>query len=331
MENERKHLFIINPVSFRAEAEMNAFIDSVEDQFRRIIKAEYAIRVSRFPRHAIRTARCYITGEGDGKPVRVYAVGGDGILLDCLNGIVGLSNAELAPVPYGRTNDFVRAFGEGKIDLFKNIPLLASAPLVPTDILRCGSNYAFNNCLVGIESATVLRATDMQQRLRSFPRFIRNSSRLYNALYYLAGFQVMFDQKIISQEYVISIDGEDVSGSYASVNIANGPCYGGDKNAAVTAVPDDGFMDVLLFKGGSTFKGLSRILPYTNGHYDRFPDDFALMRGKTVTIRSSDPLIINMDGETFLDTNIRVELIQQAVKVAAPENIRYQRRRVFHE
>jgi hypothetical protein len=64
----------------------------------------------------------------------------------------------------------------------------------------------------------------------------------------------MFDQKILNQEYTISIDGKDLSGSYAGVNIANGPCCGGNKSAVVTAVPDDGLMDVLLFKGGSALR-----------------------------------------------------------------------------
>jgi diacylglycerol kinase family enzyme len=60
---------------------------------------------------------------------------------------------------------------------------------------------------------------------------------------------------LLAQEYNINIDGEDLSGVYASVNIANGPCYGGDKSAVVTAVPNDGFIDVLMFKGSSTCRG----------------------------------------------------------------------------
>jgi diacylglycerol kinase family enzyme len=330
-ETVRKHLFIINPVSFGTETDMNAFIDLVKDQFERVIKAEYEIRISRFPRHAIRMARQYIAQAGPETAVRVYAVGGDGILFDCLNGIVGLSNAELAPVPYGRTNDFIRAFGEGVCGLFRNIPLLASAPAIPTDILHCGSNYALNLCTVGLESAAIFRSVDMQQNLRIWPRFFRNSSRIYNMIYYLGGFTVMFDQKTLRQEYAINIDGEDLSGAYANVNIANGPCYGGDKSAVVTAVPDDGVMDVLMFKSSSTLRGLIRIPSYAKGQYDRFSREFTLKRGKIISIRSKDPLMIDLDGETFLDTNITVELIRGAVKIAAPDNLTYKRRAVFHE
>jgi diacylglycerol kinase family enzyme len=327
----RKHLFIINPVSFTKEADMDAFIALVKDQFERNIKADYDIRISRFPRHAIRMTRQYIPRAGPEEKVRVYAVGGDGILFDCLNGIVGLSNAELAPVPYGHTNDFVRAFGEGLEDTFRNIPLLASATAIPTDILHCGSNYALNLCTIGLESAANSRAIAIQQNMKTWPRFFRDSSRLYNISYSLGGFMVMFDKKLLAQEYDISIDGEDLSGTYANVNIANGPCYGGDKSAVVTAVPDDGLMDILMFKGTGTLRGLALILSYTKGYHDRFPGDFSLKRGRIISIRSRYPLMIDLDGETFLDTNITVELIKGAVKIAAPNNLSYKQRGVFRE
>jgi diacylglycerol kinase family enzyme len=328
----RKHLFIINPVSFAGRRmSMDAFIDQVKEQFDTVVKEEYAVRISRFPRQAIRIVWQYVTQAGPETRVRVYAVGGDGILFDCLNGLVGLPNAELAPVPWGRTNDFVRSFGEGREGAFKDIPRLASAPVIPTDVLHCGSNYALNLCIVGLESAAVFLAVAMQQKVKALPRFLGDSTRVYNTTYYLGGFAAMFDKKMLTQEYAISIDGEDLSGAYANVNIANGPCYGGDKSAVITAVPDDGFLDVLLFKGMGTLRGLSRIMPYTNGRYDRFPDDFTLKRGKTISIRSKDPLMINMDGETFLDTNITVELIRGAVKIAAPRNLRYKTGAAFHE
>lgn len=322
----RKHLFIINPVSFRTKTGVDAFISHVKNQFETVIKAEYEIYVSRFPRNAIRIVWQYVTQAGPETAVRVYAVGGDGILFDCLNGLVGLPNAELAPVPWGRSNDFIRAFGEGLEDIFRNIPLLASAPVIPTDILHCGSNYALNHCLVGLESNSVFRAVEIQQALKTWPRFLRNNNRLYHSTYIIGGVMVLFDKKMLRQEYGINIDGEDMSGHYASINMANGPCYGGDKNAVVTAVPDDGFIDALLFKSTGTLQGMTRITPYTTGHFAEFPEYFTVKRGKIISIRSKDPLMICLDGDIFLDTNITVEMIKGAVKIVAPNNLAYKRR-----
>jgi diacylglycerol kinase family enzyme len=328
---KRKHLFVINPVSFRTEAGINTFIRQVQHQFEKVINAEYDIRISRFPRHAIRTVWRYITQAGPDTPVRVYAVGGDGILFDCLNGIVGLPNADLVPVPYGRTNDFVRAFGEGRETTFRNIPLLAAAPAIPTDILRCGSNYALNLCTVGLESSANFRAMGIQQNLKNWPRFLKENHGIYNMTYYIGAVMVMFDKKVLTQKYDISIDGKDLSGVYANINISNGPCCGGDKSPVITAVPDDGLMDILLLKGSNTLRIAYQIVPYTQGHYDRFPNDFMLRRGNIISIRSKDPLIINLDGYSFFDTNVTVELIKGAVKIAAPDDLFYKQRGVFHE
>jgi diacylglycerol kinase family enzyme len=330
-EMKRKHLFIINPVSFRTEADMNTFMSLIREQFEGIIKAEYDIYVSRFPRYAIRRVRQYILREEPETAVRVYAVGGDGILFDCLNGIVGLPNAELVPVPYGYTNNFIRAFGDGHEDLFRDIPRIAAAPTVPTDILHCGSNYALNLCLVGLESSAAFKTGFMQRSIRSWSRFFRNNIRIYNLLYYLGGFMVLFDQRLLRQKYTVSIDGDDLSGAYAGINIANGPCYAGDKSAVVTAVPNDGFMDVLMLHNLSTLRGLRMILPYTHGYYKRFPGHFTLKQGKIISIRSRDPLMINMDGEFFFDTNITVELLQGAIKIVVPDNLVYQKRGAFYE
>jgi diacylglycerol kinase family enzyme len=322
-------LFIINPVSFNTHSDIETFISGVDRCFKETVKEEYQIHVSEFPRDAIVAVRRYITGAGPATIVRVYAVGGDGILFDCLNGIVGLPNAELAAVPYGHTNDFVRAFGEGLNGVFRNIALQAAASAIPTDILHCGSNYTLNLCAVGVEASVVFRAIDMQQKLKNLPAFIKNSSRIYNACYYVGGAVALFNQKVLRQKYAISIDGEDISGAYASLNIANGPCYGGDKSAVVTAVPDDGFLDVILLKSTGTLRYLQMMLPYTKGRYYRFPTA-VLKRGKTISIRSKDPLAISLDGETFFDTNITVQLIPSAVKFAAPNNLPYKKGAPFH-
>jgi diacylglycerol kinase family enzyme len=90
-------------------------------------------------------------------------------------------------------------------------------------------------------------------------------------------------------------------------------------------------MDVLIFKTSSTLRGLTRILPYTKGRYDRFPKDFTLRRGKIISIRSKEPLMINLDGEAFLDTNITVELVKGAVNIVAPDNLFYKQRGLFRE
>jgi diacylglycerol kinase family enzyme len=139
-----KHLFIINPKSFRTRRRLDQLIAGIDGYFKTRDQADYQIYISKYPRDAIGAIRSYMGAVPADITVTVNAVGGDGILLDCLNGIIIYSNTELAVVPYGVTNNFVRAFGEGREALFRDIGLQAISPAIPTDILKCGSNYAID-------------------------------------------------------------------------------------------------------------------------------------------------------------------------------------------
>jgi diacylglycerol kinase family enzyme len=120
-----EHLFIINPKSFFPNfRKMDLFISGIKDFFRE--KEEpCTIHISRFPRDAIIIIRRYFKKADSGARIRVYAVGGDGVAFCCLNGIIGIPNAELALMPFGTSNNFVRAFGPGRYDDFRNIGLQA--------------------------------------------------------------------------------------------------------------------------------------------------------------------------------------------------------------
>jgi diacylglycerol kinase family enzyme len=145
-------------------------------------------------------------------------------------------------------------------------------------------------------------------------------------LYYLGGIQAAFNKPVITQRYNLTIDGEQLTGQYCSINIANGPCYGGDKNAVITAVPDDGFLDALFFKSTKPLRILSEMVPYTMGRYANYPGDFIWKRVRKVAIRSDAPLYIDLDGEVFFDTNITVEVMPGAVKIVAVKGLTYERR-----
>jgi YegS/Rv2252/BmrU family lipid kinase len=295
--------------------------------------AEHSVYISRFPRAAIGKIREYAQEAGNGETVRVYAVGGDGILFDCLNGVVGLPNAELAVVPYGNSNDFVRAFGERKEKLFRDIKAQVLAPAIPTDVIFCGNNYALNTCTIGMEAYTVHKAAELNARgapyWNKFPPCVRKF--LYDFMFFWGGIVSSFTVKITHQYYTVLIDGKDASGQYTTINIANGPCYGGDKNAAVAAVPDDGQIDVMLFKSTNTFNIIRVGMEYIYGKYHKFPSTISYARVSEIAVRSEQPLVLQLDGEIFLDTNITIKIIPAAVKIVAVGNMPYERRAELHE
>lgn len=322
-----KHLFVINPRSFPVKAVQGKVLGEIQDCFASLPGEEYSIHISHYPRHAISLIRNWINEFRADETVRVYAVGGDGILFDCVNSIVGLPNVQLAVVPYGTSNDFVRAFGEGKKDLFRDIRLQAVSGAVPTDIIYCGNIYALNFCTVGMESDAIMNAMDLYNHIAPHIRKYRKLNALiYSVLFYVGGTKAVFSKKNHKQYYSVKIDGEDFSGYYGTINIANGPCYGGNLTSVPTAKPDDGVLDTVFFRSTSSLRAAALITPYTHGKFQKFPNDFVLKQLKIIDIHSAEPLLVDLDGEVFFDTSLHVEIIPAAVNIVAPGGIGYARR-----
>jgi diacylglycerol kinase family enzyme len=323
----RAHLFIINPRSFRFTGGTDGIVAEIHAYFQSNAQEAYHIHISRYPRDAIGVIRKFATAS-EGKIIRVYAVGGNGILFDCLNGIVGIADAELATMPYGNTNDFVRSFGEDKLPLFRNIAKQVSAGTVKTDILYCGSNYALNFCTVGTESASIMRTMRLT---RAFDWAIRISRRFIPLMFLIGGVAAVWDTRTREQRYDIAFDGEHAEGAYATINIANGPCYGGNKSAVTGAMPNDGVLDALSMKSVSILRGLMILPRYLRGGYYKYPELFSYRRARRVEISSETPILVNLDGEVFFDTNLTVEVIPQAVNIVAVDGLEYERRPEAHE
>jgi len=327
-----KHLFVINPRSFPVQAVMGSVIKEIKECFAGLGADEYTIHISHYPRHAISLIRKTIKEFRYGEKIRVYAVGGDGILFDCLNGIVGLPNVELAAVPYGLANDFIRAFGEDKKAAFRDIRLQVISPAASTDIIHCGNNYALNFCTVGMETDAIMTCLKIYSQFpKNFRKYQKINYFLYVMLFYFGGATAAFNKKVLKQNYKINIDGEDFSGNYASINIANGPCYGGNMNPVVTAMPNDGLLDALFFKHKSVPRTAGIITKYTKGQFRRYPGDFTFKRFRKIEIQSDDPLLVDLDGEVFFDTSLQVEILPGAVNIVAPGGIEFLKRADVYE
>ncbi|MDR2404006.1 MAG: hypothetical protein LBD78_08260 [Spirochaetaceae bacterium] len=326
-DDKREHLFFFNPNSFPRQADLDRIRSQITAYFEHSGNSAYSIHVSRYPRDAISVIRKRITQIDTAVTVRVYAIGGDGILFDCLNGIIGIPNAELAIMPFGGGSDFVRAFGLEHYEQFRNIALQVAAPAIPTDIIHCGNNCALNFCTVGLEAVSVLKTLSLS---RYFVNFRSIFPSLTSLLYNLGGILATFETASFGQWYTINADGEDISGVYTIINIANGPYYGAGKSAVTTAVPDDGILDMITVGDTYRIQIVGLMSDYMHGGYYKYPDMASLRRVKKVSIRSDTPLTVNLDGETFFESDLSVEIMPGEVKIAAVNSLSYQMKAVFH-
>ena len=326
--------FVVNPVSFDNRQKMEAVIAGIHHFFNGAgtplkTTTDFAVHVSRFPRDAIGAIRRFADAAPYGAPLRVYAVGGDGILFDCLNGVMGLPNVELGIMPNGTGSSFYRFFGEKNRDAFNSLEAQVNASSVLVDVVRCGSNYALGYCLVGLEPLTD-SGTRMIRENAFMNQFIPTFSRsLFINAMFLIGL-INFDS--FKQNYCLYVDNEDLSGVHFLIHVMNSPWY--DSNVYFPEFdPTDGYLDVVasgdmsilkIFKTVnkylSAMKKFNAINKYEAGikDYTQYKNMVIHRRAKKVSIASEKPLTFNLDGELFYDKNLTIEIKPAAVRIIAP-------------
>jgi diacylglycerol kinase family enzyme len=317
MNHNIKHLFIINPKSFHKKTKQNQVVSGIHQFFRERENKEYEVYVSQFPRDAVGFIPLFARNLDDGTALRVYAVGGDGILFDCLNGIMRLQNvdADLAAIPYGMTNNFIQGFDKNDRPFFRILSRQYSAPSVPMDVMRCGINYALNYCVVGIEAEAVYRADRTRERMEKGSFLTQWLGRsMYTPLYFMSGVGACSNKQLLYQRYEVDVDGEKFSGVYQSFSVFNSTYFGGNLHPINNAMPNDGILDMLTTRTRGSLQTFCLYPFYVTGHYRMFPWNFSLRQGKKISIHSDNNLAISMDGIVFFESELDIELLPSAIQ-----------------
>jgi diacylglycerol kinase family enzyme len=249
------------------------------------------------------------------KLVRIYAVGGDGILFDCLNGMVHCKKAELTNIPYGNDNDFIRVFGENVKEQFRDIRNLIHSPSHEIDILHCGTNYALIETFIGVAAHALLLAKAMFTKIPE--KLPRNN---VDKAYLISMIRALFNKKVMQQTYHIKMDGEDFSGKYAHIHIANCACNGATFVPSPYVKPNNGFMDVLLTNTTKKLDIIRAMPDHNKGHFEK-QDIFIYKRCNTLEINSPNVMRVAYDGEAFHAKELKISVIPKAIKFFAPEGL----------
>jgi len=311
-----KHVFVFDPKAFyNQQWKMDNILDNIGQFFRTQEKPDFSIQFSKYRRNAITLIEEEAEKAKSGDTVRIYAVGGEEILFDCLNGVAHFPDMELASIPHGESNNFLKIFGEKNVELFRDIQSIVEAQAIPTDIIKWGVNYALNSCYIGMNSGISRNIKGLKSSLNksSFIVFSKISSFINHIL-------TSFDRQVAAREYKITIDDQDYSGYYSLIHIANGPYFEGKLTGAAEASPDDGLLNVALIKSSHPMDTLLSIHKYSHG---KLPRNGTLLHGKNITVQSSKRMWIQLDNEYIRDTNINLSVVPGAVQMVAVNNLSY--------
>lgn len=311
---EMKHVFILNPAAGQGNAVnlMKEIIDIGDElgidveiyETQEILDAEVA-------------AKKYASMASKEYPVRIYACGGDGTVNEVLNGIAGEENVELAVIPMGTGNDFIRSFGtRGQ---FMNIKKQMMSKSRKVDILKYRysrddyfyEQYIMNMLNIGFDC----RAADSMQKYKTKPLVSGTMAYLFGVAENLV--------KMEGENLKITLDnGEVYEKEVLLVAIANGSYYGGGFKSAPYAEVDDGLIDVSIVERCTRKQLVGIIGKYNKGtHLDtKLGKRIVTYRKcKSLNIESlGSEMVFAADGEPSKASNIFIEVVPKAISFVDP-------------
>ncbi len=296
-----KHIFILNPTAGKGKIQQ-VVKEKIVGFFGE--KENYEIHITENPGHAGIIAR---QKADTGEHIRFYACGGEGTCFEVLNGIAGKDNVELATIPCGSANDFLKFFGDK--DVFLDIEQMVDGDAVPIDLIKANEFYCINQCSVGMDAIV---AKEMQ----GFKRWPLVSGSM---AYKLAIIKV-FVQKI-GLDLKITVDNKfkGVKNCLFAV-CANGPVYGGGYTSAPSASPLDNKLNYVIVETISKLKILSFLKRYEQGtHTSLYCCECG--ENSTMTIEADKEFPLNLDGEIIMRKKVDFNIVKSAIKFVVPKAI----------
>lgn len=308
-----KHYFIANPAS--GQKDKGNIIDDAIIPAAKKTGIDYEIYYTKAPRDAVSFVRS-ICEKSNGEKVRFYAVGGDGTLYEVINGAIGFPNAEIAVVPIGSGNDWIRIFGDQDIFLdlegnINGIPLNIDCIKATDD--KGNSEISITEVSMGFDA----ESCNMQGEMKKLPFVSGHMSYIFGGLY------CMFTK--VWNDFEVEVDGKKYTGPYLFAIGCNGQYYGSGIHVAQYADPEDGKLDFLLMRRVISWPFMFRVMMF---HWqEKF--DFnkysycEQLRGEKMVIRTKKPGALNVDGECHPTTEATVEVVKKGLTFVVPQGSTY--------
>ena len=310
-----KHLIVFNPGSGKNN-ENQSFKDLIKEKFAGL---DYEIYETTGPRSVIPFLKKYLKENKD--TVRVYACGGDGTVHEVANGLVGAKNAELAILPIGTGNDFVKYYGvtNENINDYRDFTPLINGEAEPIDLSKITGDglkepwYSINVINFGFDAIVGARGNYYKEH--GFPKKVKEGTNPYD---YALKNDAMKHGRFNNIE--VYADGEKLNEKQMLLaTLAQGQYVGGQFKCAPKSDNTDGLIDVCVMKT-MTLIGLGMIIKtYTLGkHLDKPRKKFVYRQAKEIKFVSPEEFDVCVDGEMIRGNNFTVEVCPKAIKLVAP-------------
>ena len=299
-----KHLLIVNGTKKESKKQ------ELEKIFSHFEGLDHEIHYTTAIGEATTFLKDYFSKEKE-QEVTVYACGGDGTINEVCNGLVGFPNANMAIIPLGTGNDFVKYYGGLKA--FEDIDAIIHGEKHQIDVSLIqgaeeGPIYSINVTNIGFD-AYVGEMGSINARKGKKNPFNRAIP---------GGILKAWKNKV-----VVSCDGRKINDkSLFLCTMAHGKYYGGQYCCGPKSDNEDGYFEFALVKKISIFSFVKMVKSYNDGtHLDnpKFRKYFEIAKGKHAEITCEKRTGLCVDGETVHGTHFTVDVVPGAIRFIVPK------------
>ncbi|MBS1788155.1 MAG: diacylglycerol kinase family lipid kinase [Acidobacteria bacterium] len=302
-------LFVINPTAARGRAKREWSKARLELCKRGVNFKEH---LTSKPGEACEATRqALLAGE-----VCVIAVGGDGTLNEVVSGYFGEAGQPINPqaaiglLPCGTGSDFRRSVGLMNRRMALHAILSGQSQLI--DVVKvelftpngqpvfC---YSVNVVSFGLGGEVVKLVNSWRN---TWPRWVGGSAR-----FVLAALKALKAYQNRPVKFVLDDSRLEIQTNFFVV--ANGRFAGGGMQFAPQAEFDDGLMDVVMANGVNRWEVVKELPRIRSGGHLRNPK-IEFRRSRTVTVTTSQPLLVDVDGESAGITPARLTIQPAAIR-----------------
>ena len=292
-----KHIFIVNSISGKGKG--LALVDTIKQACKELA-VDYEIITTEYVGHAKEIAAKY-TSKDD---VTLYAVGGDGTLLEIVNGLD--HKIPLGAIPGGSGEDFLRYFHLDVKDIKKYIIDTIKAEPILIDIGETDRMKFLNTTSFGIDATINEEASQLIRKtfITKGPAYIL--SIIKNVII------------IRATKARIVIDGKRCDDDYLIVACMNGKYYGNGVCAAKHSNISDGYFDLARLhkiKGLSVYK---HIVYYLTGKGEK-SSEIKIDHAKHIVVDTDKMINIQSDGENYKSNHLEITILEKYLKLKIPQ------------
>ena len=300
-----KHVFVVNPTAGKKGRDAQRVLPQI-DAYCKAQKLDFEVYCTKCGGDGLRFVKEYCQ-KAQGAHTRFYACGGDGTIFEVVNGVYGFENVEVAALPLGSGNDFIRLFGTK--EQLADVEAQVRGTAIPLDLIRCGDKIAINECSMGMDAEVCKKQSDFKK----LPLVSGEMAYTFSALWAL--------MKKAGNVFTISVDDKPaVKQKVIFCFVGNSRWYGGGYMGGPLAMPNDGLLDIIVVrKEMSRLKLLSLLGKYKKGQHLSWPFT-QFIRGKKITVHAEIPAVVNVDGECEIVTDCTMEIIPAGIRFVVPAN-----------